>query len=151
MYELLTSFLGLLNSEELPDIELDTTLVEELNELEKQSGPKSSQKQTDNLSNRVKSFLRDENLSDDLLNITTKILNDYLRYFYSKARTKDDKFYTPSSLVCFRAAIHRDFNIHWPTINIISNEEFSQSNCMLKIKVEKYKTSGQTQRAEDFP
>ena len=47
LYELSTSFLDLLNSEELPEIELDNVVVEELNKIEKECIPKSSQKQTD--------------------------------------------------------------------------------------------------------
>lgn len=153
LFELSDDFLQMLDCEELPYLneELSSEIMEELNQLEKDSVPKSSQKQTDSTINRLKGFLKQHNLSDDLINLPPKILNDYLRYFYSQLRTKDGKFYTPSSLVCFRAAIQRFLNVNRPGVNIISGMEFSQANRMLKSMVMKYKTSGQSKSAEAFP
>jgi hypothetical protein len=103
------------------------------------------------LLNASKIFLSSNNLSPNVLQLPPKILNDYLRYFYSQLRTQDNQFYAPASLICIRAAIHRYFCLERPTINIITDSWFSQSNRMLKSMVVKYKTSGQPKTSQPFP
>lgn len=154
IHELSRDFEQMLQSDEgelFANSLLNDEITAELNELERSCIPKSSQKQMDSTINRFKTFLKANNLSDDLLHIPSKVLNDYLRFFYSRLRKQDGTFYTSSSLVCIRAAIHRFFALNRPSINIITNEEFSQSNRMLKSMVAKYKTSGQAKPAESFP
>ena len=65
-----STFAEMLESEELPFLndQLSSDVVEELNRLEKDSIPKSSQKQTDSTIKRFQCFLRQHNLSDDLIN-----------------------------------------------------------------------------------
>lgn len=77
------------------------------------------------------------------MNLPPTILNNYLRYFYSELRQKDGSFYSPKTLICFRAGIHRYMCLHRPDINILEQSAFKQSNRMLLAMVSKYKNAGQ--------
>ena len=50
---------------------------------------------------RFKTFLKENDLDENIERLPVKILNDYLRYFYSKLKTKDGKLYAPKSSICF--------------------------------------------------
>ena len=119
--------------------------------MENDAIPKSTRKQMDTTVNRLKTFLKEKKLSTDLEKLPPRILDNYLRYFYSELRTVEGKFYSPASLVCFRAAIHRYFGIVRPDINIIDDKRFSHSNQMLRAMVAKYKKSGQKKTEECYP
>ena len=84
-----------------------------------------------------------EKLNEHILSIPPKMLNKYLRYFYSQLRKNDGLFYSPKTLACFRAGIHRYLPLHRPEINIIEDDIFRQSNRMLTAKVAEFKKSGQ--------
>ena len=114
--------------------------------LEREFTPKSSLKQQESTIKRFKVFLESKQLSSDILNIPSKVLNDYLRYFYSQLRNREGNFYAPASLICFRAAIHRYYVANKPEINIMNDQMFHKSNCMLRTMVAKYKRSGQENR-----
>ena len=89
LVEMSTSFLDMLNSEEFDfDETLSADITNELNELEKSCIPQSSQRQTDSVIKRLKTFLKANNLSDDLMTIPPKILNDYLRFFTADYENK---------------------------------------------------------------
>jgi integrase len=161
LYELSDSFLNYLNSEQdMPveeleilenEIGLSGEVVENLNNQEMESMAKSSKIQMDNTIKRFTTFLTEKNLSNDLLKIPPRLLNDYLRYFYSSLRTTDNRYYATPSLICFRAAIHRYFCLNRPSINIIEDPIFRQSNRMLTAMVAKYKKSGQVKVEEKYP
>jgi len=76
---------------------LDDAIIEELNRSEDLLKNKFTSSQTDRYANMFESFLKEHNLSVDLKNMPDLILNDYLRYFYSKLKTKDDAYYSPST------------------------------------------------------
>ena len=124
-------------------IDLDASIEEELDRLESDNMPTSSKKQMNSAIVRFITFLRDNKLSVDILKLPHSILNKYLRYFYSQLRKKDGCYYSPRTLVCFRAGIHRYMRFHRPDINIIDDSNFGQANRMLATMVGKFKTSGQ--------
>jgi len=158
MYEISDGFLAYLNDIEISEgdlqetdlsllndsiIDVDVSIQEELDIIEKDSIPSSSMKQMNSVIIRFKDFLKEKNLCDDLLTLPVNILNNYLRYFYSQLRMKSGLFYSPKTLICFRAGIHRFFCLNRPEINIIEQIEFKQSNRMLCTMVAKFKNSGQ--------
>lgn len=159
LYELSNGFLSYLNDIEssesnTPDIEelgliqdslldLDASIQEELDIMEKDSIPNSSLKQMNAVITRFKNFLNEKNLCEDFLKLPKNILNNYLRYFYSQLRMKNGLFYSPKTLICFRAGIHRYMCLNRPEINIIEQVEFKQSNRMLCTMIAKFKNSGQ--------
>ena len=74
-------------------------IQKEMDEIEKQSIPKSTQTATVNHVKKFKSFLKENNLSTDIENMPIKFLADYLRFFYFKLKYKDGSSYSPRSLV----------------------------------------------------
>lgn len=148
--ELSHGFLTYLNSEDdLSEVPQD--VMDELNEIEKEGIPHSSMRQMTENVKRFSDFLIGKNLSTDLKNIPIAILKDYLRFFYSCLRTKDNMFYAPASLICIRAALHRYFMLNRPDVNIIGDIRFAQANRMLVSMVRKFKSSGQPKRSTTFP
>ena len=158
LYEISNGFLDHLNtienSENITDnfieeelngyfVDLDASTLEEMDDMEESSIPNSSKKQMNSVITRFKNFLRENNLSENINELPPKIMNNYLRYFYSQLRKNDGSFYSPKSLICFRAAIHRYLCLHRPEINIIDQLEFKQSNRMLCTMIAKFKNSGQ--------
>ena len=105
--ELDDAFLSELNeiSKDLPT--LTNEQLEELNKIEADAVPKSTDKQTKQHVNRFKHFLREEGLQENFETIPHNFLNDYLRLFYTKIRKDDGGLYSPASLICFRASIQR--------------------------------------------
>ena len=99
-------------------------------------------------------FLREKQLSQDFENIPKAILNNYLRYFYSQLKSpKSGELYSPCTLVCIRAGLHRYFTtqLRRKDIHIIRDREFFGSNQMLKSMVMKFKTSNKPQNEEKYP
>ena len=147
--ELSNGFLSYLNDEENEDI--PDELLAKLEKIETDSIPNSTQKQMDNTIRRFREFLNKKKLSSNLENIPIRILDNYLRFFYSELRTKEGNYYAPASLVCFRAAIHRYFLLIRSDVNIIGDVRFRRSHQMLKAMVAKYKKSGQIKTKESYP
>ena len=147
--ELSKDFLDFLEGSTYTEIQQD--ILKELDELEKQGIPNSSQKQMNEAIVRLKSFLQEKSLSPDILRVPIGILDTYLRYFYSELKTKDGKYYAPASLVCIRAGIHRYFMLNRPEVNVNGDQRFVKSNRMLKTMVAKYKTSNQVKNADKYP
>ena len=78
-----------------------------LTELEKESIPRSTQQQTDQHILKLKTFLTEKGLCPNIEQVPDTVLCDYLRLFYSELRTEKGEFYSPSSLIYFRASIQR--------------------------------------------
>ena len=151
--ELSDEFLNYLNGEEeeLTVNEISEEIQKEMDALEMEGTPQSTIRQTNDNINRLKSFLNEKELSSDLENIPIRLLNDYLRYFYSQLRSKDNRYYAPASLICIRAALHRHFLMIRTDINIIGDIRFAKSNKMLVSMIRKYKKSNQSSRRDVFP
>ena len=153
LVELSGGFLAMLNefelSEEITE-ELSIDIMQELDKLEKDSIPASCMKQMNSSLKRLEAFLKKHKLNSNVMNIPKKILNTYLRFFYSELRQLDGSFYAPPSLICIRAGLHRYFSIHRPDINIIADTDFNSANRMLKTMVAKYKRSNQT-KTKEYP
>jgi len=152
LYELSDKFLNHLNSYDVEDLPED--IENELKTIEAACIPKSTEEHMTKFSNKLKSFLSSKSLSTDFENIPKRILNNYLRYFYSELRKMDGDFYSPASLICIRAGLFRYFTSHHMQrrdINIISDPEFLTSNQMLKAMVFKVKRSNQPKREDPYP
>ena len=151
LIELSGSFLDMLNeieqSEEISE-ELSAEIVKDLDILEQENIPRSCVKQMDASVKRFQVFLKENKLNSNLMNVPKKILNTYLRFFYSELKQVNGLYYAPPSLICIRAGLHRYFSIHRPDINIIGDAEFNSANRMLKTMVAKFKTSNQSKRKE---
>ena len=135
----------------MQESDIDPKVDEELKKIEIESIPKSTMDQMKRTSNRFINFLKAKKLSVQLETIPKKHLNNYLRYFYSELRTLDNKLYSPPSLVCFRAALHRYLQTIRSDVNIITEPDFDTSNKMLKAMVTKYKKSNQIKSEESYP
>lgn len=61
------------------------------------------------LRKRFNEFASVKKLSTNLQTIPIRILDNYLRFFYSDLKTKEGKYYTLTSLIYFRAAIRSMF------------------------------------------
>lgn len=139
--EFADSFLEELDVEEnekFPD--LDEEIFHDLNELEKSGMPASTTKHNNLYVSKFRSFLKKKNLCEEFETAPPSVLNNYLRYFYSSLRKNDGGLYSPSSLICIRAAIHR-FLIS-PSVNrivnIIDDKDFVRANNMLKTMIGRY-------------
>ena len=121
------------------DIKKEIALIEE------EAKNKRTSDQTKQYVNKFKSFLRDEKLPTNIEKMPVRYLSQYLRFWYSKLTTLDGKLYSPSSLICMRAAIHRylSADIGRP-INILKDVEFNESNNMIKCMIAKYLKSTKT-------
>jgi len=87
LLELDNNFLSNLNDlcNELP--KLTKEQLEELDNIEQSSIPKSTSSQTKQHITKFKNFLKEEGLSVDLNNVPNAYLNNYLRLFYAKKKT----------------------------------------------------------------
>lgn len=144
--EISDDFIRALSEIEIPETELTEDIIAELDQLEKDSTAKSSQKQMESAVKRFREFLNAKQLSTDFSRIPESILNTYLRYFYSELRTQKGEYFSPSSLICIRAGLHRYFCLNRPSVNIIGSETYKQANRMLKTMVVQFKKSGQEKR-----
>lgn len=116
---------------------IDEYITTEMNKHENESIPKSTVFSTKTHVARFKKFLDEKSLSNNIETIPESILADYLRYYYFSLRTKDGRFYSPSSLIGIRAAIHRYLtgsSIN-RKINILHDEAFRRANGTLKAMV----------------
>lgn len=151
--ELSDGFLNYLNGEEddISKTEISDEIQRELDLLEIEGTPQSTLKQTIDNKNRLITFLAEKNLSTNLEKIPVRLLNNYLRYFYSQLRTKDGNYYASSSLICIRAGLHRHFLNIRNDVNIIEDHRFVKSNKMLVSMMRRYKKSNQPKRREEYP
>jgi len=134
--------------EELENMEvyedLDDETLKMLREVESKVIPQSTQKQTRNHIKRFKEFLVQKKLSDKIETAPLSILGNYLSFFYYSLETKEQKPYSPASLICFRASIQRYLNS--PTvnrnINLVDDPHFKRANGVLKAMVKKWMSFG---------
>lgn len=116
----------------------------ELDEAEKSAVPKSTFGQTKIHIKKFKNFLIEKGLSPNIETMPTRFLADYLRYFYFNLRCQDGTFYSPRSLVCYRASIQRYLTSPEVnrTVNILKDSEFNRANGVLKAMVGKWIKEG---------
>jgi len=138
--EISNDFLSMLNENDTnipPDIEREIDV--KLKNLEEEAIPRSTEAQTRRYVDKFKQFLREKKLCPEFEKAPDEILNNYLRYFYSSLKKEDDTYYSPSTLVCIRAAIQRflsSANID-RRVNIITDVNFKRANKTLKAMVSK--------------
>jgi integrase len=118
-------------------LDLPTTVLNDMNQLEEDSAPQRTLQQTKKYSERFRSFLRSKNLPSNFEEIPDRYLSQYLRYFYSELRQENGEFFSPSSLICIRAGIHRRLTSA-PinrNVDILHGEHFAAANNMLRVMV----------------
>lgn len=122
---------AIMSDTELSEIPQD--VLDMLNQTENSMKPTSSINQEKHHVQKLLMFLSSKNIECDLNTISEESLNNYLRYFYHELRTKNGQYYSPASLKCIRAGIHRHITQALNrNINIINGNEFASSNRMMK-------------------
>ena len=128
---------------QLESTNIPANVMQEMDELEDSMKSQSSVRQEKSHSERFMKFLTEKTKNIDLKTVSEKELNELLRWFYKELRTKKNKYYSPSSLTCIRAGIHRYLTTTLNrSINIISGEQFNQANRMLKTMTALWLSSG---------
>jgi len=132
--------------------EVDESVLRELDKIESDGIPKSTARQTLDSVKKFRTFLQQKGLCVQFEKVPCKILNDYLRLFYSELKRKDGLSYSPSSLIGIRAGLHR--HLKSPDVNsemnIISDDSFYRANNMLKRMVGKYLMESGNQERKQF-
>ena len=132
--------------------EVDESVLRELDKIESDGIPKSTARQTSDSVKKFRTFLQQKGLCVQFEKVPCKILNDYLRLFYSELKRKDGLSYSPSSLICIRAGLHCHLKL--PDVNsemnIISDDSFYRANNMLKRMVGKYLMESGNQERKQF-
>ena len=138
------NLVSFLLEEEEDDVQLSDEVVAQMNSFESGEITASSKTQMNNYSTKFKTFLKSKGLPDTIETMPEKQLSDYLRYFYSSLRKVNGEFYSPATLGCIRAGIHR-YLTNAPvlrTTNIISGDIFMSANNMLKALASRYLKEG---------
>lgn len=131
--------------------EVDDSLIEEMNVLEDGMKNQRTKEQTQQFVTKFKMFLSSQNLPDNIETMPPRYLNQYLRFWYSKLKRVDGQLYSPSSLICFRAAIHRYITSGsvGRTFNIMHDSEFNAANTMLKCMIGQYLKTNRSNHNEN--
>lgn len=115
------SFLDFLNSD---DRQLTTEEMKEIEHLENEGKCQSTEKQTRHYVQMFLAFLKENKLPEDLKGMPVRYVESYLRLWFSRLRKKDGNLYSPNTLACCRAAIHR-YMLETRNIPLIDNDQFS--------------------------
>jgi site-specific recombinase XerD len=134
--------------EDFPD--LSETELRELEELEKKTVPLATESQTKRYVDMFRNFLSEKQLCTQFEKVPDRFLCNYLRFFYSQLRMKNGDFYSPSTLICVRSAIHRHLTSVSVdrNVDILHGVEFKRANSVLKSMVGRYLSSGQVKRKQ---
>ena len=112
--------------------DIPNSVKQQLDEIEKSMMPASTIQQEKLHSSRFIDFLKTKGIKCDLLSVKETNLNNYLRYFYYELRTVEGRYYSPKSLKCIRAGIHRYLTRTLNrNVNILTGESFASANRML--------------------
>ena len=88
---------------------------------------KEQKKQTNAHIKAFKQFLAERNLPSQIETMPLRYLISYLRLWFSQLTRKDGSLYSPSSLCCIRASVHR-YLIQERNIELIGNKDFIEFN-----------------------
>jgi hypothetical protein len=116
-------------------------LEQAMHQAEMSNMPESTKKQMEDHGNKFICFLRSRQVEPSgIKDICDSELNTYLRHYYYQLTTKMNELYSPSSLVCIRAAIQRYLNIVCGrSTNLVAHHSpFDSSNRMLICKIREY-------------
>lgn len=86
---------------------LPDDVLKALDTTEASMKPKTSTNQEKVHTARLLKFFEEKLITCDLSTVREETLDSYLRWFYHDIRTKKGDFYSPPSLKCIRAALHR--------------------------------------------
>ena len=128
------------------DKDLPPEVENDLIELESSAIPKSTRYQQNKWLAEFTNFLVTKEMNSDLKSVSKQYLANSLRYFYSELKTKQNCYYSPSSLNCIRAALYRWFIAEPFGFNIIKDTEFYHANAILKAMARKYLENGGTKK-----
>lgn len=105
----------------------------EMKQTETKLKPTSSANQEKYHVKKFQDFLLSKDVVVNLDTVSEENLDRYLRWFYHENRKKDGGLYSPESLKCIRAALHRYITQTLNRkVNIIDGDNFMKSNRMLK-------------------
>ena len=85
--------------------ELDESISKQMREMEESQLNSNTKNQTQQHVKQFKQFLEEQNLSSKIEEMPLRYLAQYLRFWYSQLKRRDNGLYSPSSLKCFRASI----------------------------------------------
>ena len=125
-------------------ISIPPEISKRIDEIEKSATAKSSAEQMTRYSQKFLSFLSNKGFSTNLLSYEPDDLAKALRYFYSELKTNKGTLYSPSTLVCIRAALHRYFissDIRLK-VNILEDREFHAANQVLTGMIRQFMEEG---------
>lgn len=105
--EITSVFMENLNEEESTYYEVPDEVGQELNRIEKESIPTSTMKQTENYVNIFRRFLEEETFRLISKTYLTEFQTTTYAFFIQDSKRNDGTMYSPGTLVCIRAAIHR--------------------------------------------
>jgi hypothetical protein len=123
---------------------LPKEIEDELNELERRETSASSLKQSDVYAKKFKEFLEANGFDGKFEELRDEELASHLRHFYSKLKSKTGQYYSPATLACIRAGIHR-YLTSSPlnkNVDIIGGKAFYAANRMLKVIGSMFAKSG---------
>ena len=124
-------------------VSIPPEISKRIDAIEKSAMTKSSKEQMKRYSNKFISFLSDKGFSTGLTNISPDELSQLLRYFYSELKTANKTLYSPATLVCIRAALHRYFTSELSLkVNIMEDREFIGPNNVLKGMMKQFMEQG---------
>ena len=117
---------------------------EQLNNMEESAKADNTKRATKWGLNRFEEWQAKRRISFDWKTVSSKELNDILRKFYAKVKTRKGRTLSPSALTGIRVAVHR--LIPSPSnnraINILKDSEFIPANNMFQAKCKLYYRSG---------
>lgn len=149
--ELDPSFLHMLDDVDQSIVaDISPDLDEQLNNLEKSLASKSTKDQESLYVNKFRKFLLENSLCETFESVPFTILNNYLRFFYSKLEKNDGLAYTPSTLVCIRSSIQRYLESKNVCVDIRKDKLFTKANNVLKKKASLF-LSDKSAKIESYP
>ena len=146
--ELDPNFIGALLEENMDDFDdrgiLPSELEEEMKAFENENIPASTRESTKRYTEKFKTFLSENGLSDQIETMPVRFLSKYLQYYYYKLKKNDGGCFSPSTLKGIRAGIQRYLTSPEVNrrINIMKDKEFDRANGVLRSLVGKWLKSG---------
>lgn len=132
--------------EEVPENEYELLRNQDANlsQFEMAFRPISSVQQEKAHIKKFKTFLKNQNMDDNIETCAVDILAQKLRFFYNSLKKNNGEPYSGTSLLCIRAAIHRYLSTSPVNraVNIITDNDFMVANNMLKAKVGEWLKTG---------
>ena len=117
---------------------------ENLEDLINETVPVTTKRNTEWGYNVFKNYCARNEVTVDFHSVTEEELSNILKRFYANIRRKNGELYSPSGLVCIRAALHRTLTSppFERNMNILQSEKFIAANRIFDAKCKVYLTRG---------